>query len=99
MRSSRSQTSSSVHESKLVLDLVARAEQVARDNAPEVVKELHIRIGALSHVEPTALRRHMEIFMEDPLLGDATVIVTKSTDEDAREARGVVLTSINVTGG
>ncbi len=99
MRSSRSLTSSSVHESKLVLDLVARAEQVARDNAPDVVKELRIRIGALSHVEPTALRRHMEIFMEDSLLADATVIVTKSTDEDAREARDVVLTSVNVSGG
>jgi len=85
-----------MHESRLVADLVNRIDREAARSGSERVQQVRIEIGALSHVTPESLRRHMELAAHDSPAADATFVITKATDHTDVGALDVRLVSITV---
>jgi len=84
-----------MHESRLIADLVNRAE-IEAAGRPEAITGLRLRLGALCGVPPEALRRGMGQHALDRWGHVPAIVIDESVDPVAPSARGVVLVSIKV---
>jgi len=66
-----------MHEYSLVLSLIHRVEQIARERAAKAVMRVEVRVGELSGVEPDLLVAAYEIARDGTLCNGATLQVTK----------------------
>jgi len=88
-----------MHESRLVTDLLRRIDEEAVRSGSLSVQQVRIEIGALSHVTPESLRRHMELAAHGSAAEAATFVITKATDHTDANAMDVRLVSITVGDG
>ncbi len=87
-----------MHESRLVTDILTEIDRVAAANGVDHVSEIRIEIGALSHVTPDGLARHLSMMSTGTVADGAELAITKSIHNDAPDALEVRLVSI-VAGG
>lgn len=87
-----------MHESRVVMDILAEVERVAILNDAGDIDVVRIEIGALSHVTPEGFNGHFGLVSEGTAAAKARLDITKSEDRDAPDALAVRLVSI-VAGG
>jgi Zn finger protein HypA/HybF involved in hydrogenase expression len=88
-----------VHEAKVVQDVVAEIDSVARKNSAARVDVVHFEIGAGSHITSDALRAQFEVFAQGTLASDAEIEITEMSDGAAPEPFDVRIVSIVVEDG
>jgi Zn finger protein HypA/HybF involved in hydrogenase expression len=84
-----------MHESRIVADLVARAETESA-GSPQAIRALTFRIGALSGIPPHALRNGVAEQAAARWGHRPEIIVDQSQDPVEPNALGVVLVSIRM---
>lgn len=85
-----------MHESKLVTDLVRKANSVAATSGSGSVETMSIEIGALNHATPESLRDHLQDAAAGTALEGAVFEIEKSSDTDSTTALDVRLVSLTV---
>lgn len=83
-----------MHESRLAVDLVARAVAAATEGDSHRVRELRLWIGALSHVTAASLRDSFDRAAVGTPAQGAALSCEKSTDLTDARAQHVVLRSV-----
>ena len=82
-----------MHESRIVADLIARAETES-SGSPAAIKQLTLRIGALSGVPPDSLRHSIQDHAAARWGHRPEIAIDESSDPMDSAALGVVLVSI-----
>ena len=85
-----------MHEARLVRDIVAEIENVARSAHADRVDSVRIEIGALSHVTPDSLEGTFELLAHGSPAQDAHLDISRSADMAAPYAHDLRLVSIEV---
>jgi hydrogenase nickel incorporation protein HypA/HybF len=86
-----------VHERKVAQDLVRAAGVTAVDEGAARVTTMRVRIGALSHIDPEALRGQVEWWSHGTIVEGASVEVNVvATDIGDRHCQDVMLVSVDV---
>jgi hydrogenase nickel incorporation protein HypA/HybF len=86
-----------MHERRLAQDLVRSAGLAALEEGAGRVNALRLRVGALSHIDPEALRGQVEWWSHGTILEGAEVEVEQAAlDAGDRHAEDVTLVSIDV---
>lgn len=81
-----------MHESHVAADLVAEAIRIAEaEEAP--IRQVRLRIGANSHIQPEALRMHFTACAAGSASDRATVVIEPTREPDTD---GVRLVSVTV---
>jgi hydrogenase nickel incorporation protein HypA/HybF len=88
-----------MHEARLVRDLVAEIENVAKSAHKDHIEAVRIEIGALSHVTPDSLEGTFELLAHGSPAQDAQLDITRSADLAAPHAHDVRLVSVVVEDG
>jgi hydrogenase nickel incorporation protein HypA/HybF len=88
-----------MHEARLVRDIVAEIENVARSAHIDHVESVRIEIGALSHVTPDSLEGTFELLAHGSPAQDAHLDITRSGDMAAPYAHDLRLVSVEVEDG
>ncbi len=83
-----------MHESGIVASLAARAEAIVAEACAEP-RRIGIKVGALSGVEPEAVRAHWARFA-GPLLVGASLDIQVDDDPSAPTSLGVVLSYVDI---
>ncbi len=86
-----------MHESGIVASLVARAEAIVEESCAEA-RQIGIKIGALSGIEPEAVRAHWSRFA-GPLLDGADLDIEVEEDVGTAASLGAVLSYVEVSDG
>lgn len=86
-----------MHERKIAQDLVRTAGVTALDEGASRVRSLKVRVGALSHIDPEALRGQLEWWSHGTIVEGAAVEVERAASElGDRHAQDVRLVSVDV---
>lgn len=86
-----------MHERNVAQDLVRAAGVTAVEEGARRVRSLRIRMGALSHIDPEALRGAVEWWSHGTIVEGAEVeIDVAGSDIDDRRSDEVVLVSVDV---
>lgn len=85
-----------MHDTRLVREIVARVNTVAREHGVAIEGVL-VEIGALSHITPDAFVDHFEVFAAGSMAEDATLDISRSEDREAEDAFDVRLVSVTVS--
>ena len=85
-----------MHEAKLIRDLVAEVDSVARQNSANRVSVVRIEIGKDSHVTPASLEGQFEVLAYGSLAQGADLEITHSGDAKASDPFDVRIISIVV---
>jgi hydrogenase nickel incorporation protein HypA/HybF len=67
-----------MHELSIALSILEIAEQEAERLAAQRIVGIHVKLGALSGVDPNALRSAYELARETSALPDATLVVEEA---------------------
>ena len=86
-----------MHERKIAQDLVRTAGVTALDEGARRVRSMKVRVGALSHIDPEALRGQVEWWSHGTIAEGALVVVERSgSDIGDRHSQEVRLVSVDV---
>ena len=85
-----------MHERRIAQDLVRTAGMTALDEGAGRVRSMKVRVGALSHIDPEALRGAVEWWSHGTIVEGALVQVDTSNDFEDRRAEDVMLVSVDV---
>jgi len=85
-----------MHEARLMRDLMARIEAVARAEGGARVTGVRVWLGALSHFSPAHFREHFVDASAGTLAQGAEVACELSDDMNHTDAQGVRLVSVDV---
>lgn len=86
-----------MHERAVAQDLIRAAGVTALDEGADRVRALRVRVGALSHIDPEALRGQMEWWSQGTIVEGAEVRVDVAGSEiDDRRCSDVMLVSVEV---
>ena len=87
-----------MHETSLIPDLMAKINQVARDNGAARITAVDLAIGALAAISPDHLREHFPIAAVGTPAEGADLRITVSDDPTAEEAFSIRLVAVEVDG-
>jgi hydrogenase nickel incorporation protein HypA/HybF len=87
-----------VHERAVVGDLIRKATEVAAEQSAQRVVLMTVHVGALSHVDPSALPEQLEIAAKGTPVEGADFRVVKPEGDPLADpnAQDVVLVSVRV---
>jgi hydrogenase nickel incorporation protein HypA/HybF len=86
-----------MHERKIAQDLVRSAGLAAMEEGAQRVRSLRLRVGALSHIDPEALRGQVEWWSHGTIVEGALVEVEQAaSDLGDRHSEDVRLVSMDV---
>jgi hydrogenase nickel incorporation protein HypA/HybF len=85
-----------MHERALMIDVMRKIEEVARDGRATRVTRVGVRLGALSHFTPEHFREHFEDAARGTVAEGADVVAVIGDDITDVHARDVVLESVEV---
>lgn len=85
-----------MHEASLMRDLMRKILDVTAQQGASRVVALHVRLGALSHMDADHFRHHFEHAAAGTAAEGATVYATVDTDIRSPSAADVVLESVEV---
>jgi hydrogenase nickel incorporation protein HypA/HybF len=85
-----------MHEERLIADLVAKVEELARAQGARRVTRIRFWVGALSHVREETLGARWPIAARGTTSERATLDVEQSGDLDDPRAQSVVLRSFDI---
>lgn len=85
-----------MHETSLIPDLIARIEQVARENGAQKVLAVEVHIGALAGLSPDHLREHFVEAAAGTVAEGADLRATVGEDPLAEDAASVRLAAVEV---
>jgi len=83
-----------MHEQSILNSLMKKVLQVASAEGARRVREIHVRLGALSHFTEAHFREHFAIAAQGTLAEGAELDLELMTDELAPDAQGVYLVSL-----
>ena len=86
-----------MHEARIVRQIVARIDEVARSEHADHIDRVRIEIGALSHITPESLSGQFELISAHSPAEGAELDITRSANEHDPEAHDVRLVSVTVT--
>ena len=87
-----------MHERALMLDVIRKIEEVARDGGAGRVTRVGVRLGALSHFTPEHFREHFEEASRGTIAEGAAVDAVVDGGIADERARDVVIESVEVEG-
>lgn len=85
-----------MHEMSLLSDLLAKIENLARQNGAQRVVAVRVWLGALSHISAGHFREHFEAGSRGTVADGAALEVEISEDLDDPNAQDILLKSIDV---
>ena len=85
-----------MHEHALMVDVMRKIEEVAREGGATRVTRVDVRLGALSHFTPEHFREHFEDAARGTIAEGASVDAVVDADVSSPRARDVVLESLEV---
>lgn len=86
-----------MHERTIAQDLVRSAGVTALDEGARRVTAVRVRVGALSHIDPEALRGQVEWWSHGTIVEGASVLVERADTELAdRHSLEVRLVSVDL---
>lgn len=85
-----------MHELSLVTDLVRRIESVAREQAATRVTAIRVKIGALAHISPEHLRKHLLEASRGTVADDARLDFEVLSDAADPHAQDVILDNLEL---
>ncbi len=80
-----------MHEYSIVGALISQVEDEARRRGARVVNRVHVRIGAVSGVEPVLLATAFEVFRERTLCEAAELVIERVDERWTCPACGTVI--------
>jgi hydrogenase nickel incorporation protein HypA/HybF len=85
-----------MHEMSLMNDLLAKIEQIAKENNSGKVSKVCVTIGALAHISEDHFRDHFTEGTTGTIAEGAELSVAVNEDINDPNARDILLTSIDV---
>ena len=85
-----------MHETSLIPDLIAKIEQVARENGAKKVLAVEVRIGAMAAISPDHLREHFVEAAVGTVAEGAELRATVDGDPLAEDAFAIRLAAVEV---
>lgn len=85
-----------MHETSLIPDLIAKIEQVARENGAKKVLAVDVHIGALAAISPDHLREHFTGAAAGTLAEGAELRAAVGDDPLAEDAFDIRLVAVEV---
>ena len=85
-----------MHEMSLMNNLLAKIEQVAKENNSNKVSKVCVTIGALAHISADHFREHFVEGTTGTLAEGTKLVVTVNDDINDPNAQEILLTSIDV---
>jgi len=85
-----------MHELSLLRDLMHQIEDVARTEGATRVKEVRLRLGALTHLSADHLREHFERAAAGGVADGARLVIDASSNASEERAQDIVLESLVV---
>ena len=85
-----------MHERALMLDLIAKIDDVARAGNAKRVTKVSVRLGALSHFTPEHFAEHFVDASAGTVAEGAEVVAVGDGDVNSANAAGVVLESVEL---
>lgn len=86
-----------MHEASLMRDLMRRILELARTQSARRVVALHVRLGALCHMDAAHFREHFEHAAKGTIAEGATVHAVVENDIAAPHAADVMLESVELS--
>lgn len=85
-----------MHEMSLMNNLLAKIEQVAKENNSNKVIKVCVTIGALAHISEDHFREHFVEGTTGTIAEGAELFVTMNEDINGPTAQDILLTSVDV---
>ena len=85
-----------MHEMSLMNNLLAKIEQIAKENNSNKVSKVCVTIGALAHISEDHFREHFIEGTTGTIAEEAELFVTMNEDINDPNAQDILLTSIDV---
>jgi len=85
-----------MHERRIAQDLVRTAGVTALEGGASRVRSIRVRIGALSRIDPEALRGQLEWWSHGTIVEGADVAVETDSEIGDRHSEDVRLVSVDV---
>ena len=85
-----------MHEMSLINNLLAKIEQIAKENHSNKVSKVCVTLGALAHISEDHFREHFVEGTTGTLAEGAELVVTMNEDIHDPNAQEILLTSIDV---
>ena len=85
-----------MHEMSLMNNLLAKIEQIAKENNSKKVSKVCVTIGALAHISEDHFREHFIEGTTGTIAEEAELFVTMNEDINDRNAQDILLTSVDV---
>ena len=85
-----------MHEQATVRDLVAKVEEIARENGAKRVVRIKVKLGALSHFTPEHFAEHWQDATGGTICAGCKVESELSEDMTDAQANGVILEDIEI---
>ena len=85
-----------MHEFSLLANLMKKINQIAGDNQAERVTQVHVSLGALSHISADHFREHFVHAAKGTVAENAELEITVKTDETDPLAQEILLVSLEV---
>jgi hydrogenase nickel incorporation protein HypA/HybF len=85
-----------MHERALMRDVLARIQELAREEGATRVTRIDVKLGALSHFTPDHFREHFEDASRGSVAEGALLVATLDRDLADAHAADVVVESVEV---
>ncbi len=85
-----------MHEMSLMNNLLAKIEQIAKENNSNKVSKVCVTIGALAHISEDHFKEHFVEGTSGTIAESAELFVTMDEDTNNPNAQDILLTSIDV---
>ena len=85
-----------MHEMSLMNNLLAKIEQLAKENNSNKVSKVCVTLGALAHISEDHFREHFVEGTTGTLAEGAELAVTMNDDINDPNAQEILLTSVDV---
>jgi hydrogenase nickel incorporation protein HypA/HybF len=85
-----------MHEQGLIDQLIKKILAIALEKQATQISRITVKLGALSHMNPSHFKEHFDISAKGTLAEDAELITEQSSDIYEPNAHHVTLVSIDV---
>lgn len=88
-----------MHEASLMTDLMHQLQKIADTEKAERITEVHVWLGALSHMSREHFTEHFETAAKGTIAEGANLKITVSDDPDDPNAQTIILEGVEVETG
>ncbi|MCB0403626.1 MAG: hydrogenase maturation nickel metallochaperone HypA [Bdellovibrionales bacterium] len=85
-----------MHEQSLINNLMDKIAEQAKIHGANKVTEVHVWLGALSHMSPEHFKEHFDISAKDTLTDGAKLKIETSTDIHDPNAHDILLRNVQI---